>query len=115
MMIRTEALQPGKDALHNIGIRYSQGRGTGAPIHQETTKNMKAEPGIVDVRKDNNWLDKAIRLYEQRTLRKVTGWTQADIPQIEEFLQCMKERQPKKAPPEIMFSLDLAPKSLAPE
>ena len=76
---------------------------------------MKAEPGMVDAGKDKNWLDKAVRQYEQGTLRKVTGWVQTDIPQIEEFLQCIKERQPKKAPPEIMFSLDLAPKGLAPE
>ena len=72
--------------------------------------NKKGE--IVDIRKDKNWVEKAEELFKQGRLRAITGWTLADTPQIEELFQWIKEQGQKKAPPDITFSMDLAPSDL---
>ena len=69
---------------------------------------MNKERVIIDARKDENWLEKAVRLYEEGQLHKVIG----SPMQIEDFLQSVEERRPK-VPPEMTFSLELAPKELA--
>ena len=69
---------------------------------------MNRQRVIIDARKEENWLEKAVKLHEQGRLHKVIG----SPPQIEGFLQSVEERRPK-AQPEITFSLELAPKKLA--
>jgi hypothetical protein len=72
--------------------------------------NKKSE--IVDLRKDQNWVEKAQQLFKQGRLRAITGWTLADTPQIEELLQWIREQGPKKVPPDITFIMDLATSDL---
>ncbi|HYG33448.1 MAG TPA: hypothetical protein VEC99_01610 [Clostridia bacterium] len=72
---------------------------------------MKTKPVVVDASKNEDWLQTCVRLFEQGQPYRIIG----SGAQIEEYLQFMKERQPKKTPPEIMFSLELAPKDLVSE
>jgi hypothetical protein len=76
---------------------------------------VQKEAATIDTRKDENWLERAKELSDARKLRNLL-FTPNDIPQVEEFLQYVKEQQQKgnapKLPPDFLFTLEFAPPDL---
>jgi hypothetical protein len=79
------------------------------------TRFMQKRAATIDTRKDENWLERAVELFDAGNLRNLL-WTPEDIPQVEEFLQHVKEQQRDskgpKLPPDFLFNLECAPSDL---